>query len=734
MSKNDFVHQVPSHDENSHKLSSVSAPKITSIHSVIGKVGTFIPSLCTVMNVMFLVFIIQAVIILATTFGLLFTTGEETIRGEVFYKHLGVFENLANEITNFVKPSEYIHKTIKLQLGSMGLLYYADCPYRFGKLISGLSTFNSQISYIHYANYQSKMVTYSSLTKLLYVPCVNGSDILSTYPGMSNYSCNLNTVVFDVNEEGIITRRNKEMNIIYNPQTRPWWVQAINMASISNSSWGDIFTSQGRLSITHSIVVYSDKGFVGVAAVQYLLQSISDFLNTTATFNSQIIVLDRNRNVLASSLPTKPGVIQFPKEFNNSTLYSKLNEIMEKNRIYGNYTFLTTFSNNVVDKGRDYYYSLSNFIVNGLFMTVVVVTEETSFLKRIVDDSVSSLVIFILVLSLGIVVLIIVMKSITYPLEQLTEVMNAMTKVDEVQILSPIKSNSLFSDVRKMQRACEKFRSSIHYFSLFCPEIVVKTLSRTEEPVFSLKSQNASLLIIDLKGISSLQKSLNSVDIFSEILNNLISDITVVTHSCDGFLAQLLVLNHLKIIAIWNDELSPVENHEVKAANAALECKNVVEDFMSKLGDSIGLSVNDISMSMILTSGNTFTGCIGSSKTRMNFSVFGEALDTAHCISQKGYEGATLVIDDRVFQKIRDDFLCYYIDTINVDSGLTHVYSVVKWGNEASAYEKRVSSKLITLRNRKLSCNGDPLKIEVAQTLLNEIKDLIELPCLNCSV
>ncbi|EFC46171.1 predicted protein [Naegleria gruberi] len=740
-----------------------SYPLLHKCAKAIKKLFSLIPSLFTVMNVLVLVFLFQAAISIGTTFGVLFSAGETTARQVVLLQHSVVYQKLSNEVHYFVNPAGFITKTLHGELVALGVNPYNLT--RWARVMSMTGSYTDHLDYIYFGRADNMIVLYANkgTDRFTLIPCIQ-TNITNPSDLTDKTFCKTSHLRYEIVDNVIQTSSYKFQNFSFNILVRPWFkaiTDSVNTTSFDfppskqYTVWSDIFKSESRLSITQSLLVRDQTSgkFVGVAGIQYLTKSISDFLNSTTEPGNTVIILDKSNHVLAASINHKaskvlnePQSIQtFPQDFSNETIYYEIFKLMQAynfsnfSSVNGESDSSRVLSGDISVNGNDYYFSANSFLIHGLFVKVIIITDHTGFLTYIINTSLISVIVLILLVSLGTVVLIIILKTITYPLQRLNKIMNNILRLDGTRTLV-VDTTSVFHDIRKMESSVEKFRKSIFYFSLFCPELVVKSVLKSSEtePMFPMKKQQMTMMIVDLEDVGEIQSVVGS-EYYCQILNSIISEITGAVHANDGFVFDLSVVNGVKLYALWNDSSLPVENHELKACVTGYEVQQILQEKIEVI-KQFECRGSTFSFKIAISSGKIVLGYTGSTSSRINFSCFGETVAICNYMISRSKPNI-VVMSEEVYFKVKDMFLCYYLATLPYkESARTrneknpvidrlNIYSVEKWMKESNSFEQHIGNKLgelLLLRNSSNNISFESLidNSVHARRLLTEITDL----------
>ncbi|KAF0975715.1 hypothetical protein FDP41_005042 [Naegleria fowleri] len=745
LQKGSSVKKEASHHHHSSKYS--SSIKTLLLHAV----ESIPSSLITVMNVLVIFFLLQSLITIGTTFFILFFEGSTLSDNAELVAHQDRFQKLIRNLYDFVIPAEIVTSSLHNQV--LSFIEEPSSHNSWARLLSTTSVYDRQLSFMYFGdgNNQVTMLRQINGVSNIMVPChahpqsksLNAvQDVITKDFDLTfSQNCPKSHLKYNVSSDGVILIEQGVANVQLdlNVSSKYWFTSvANNFPQISSevpkrqkyTAWSDVFLFNGALSIYVSLLVRdSTNNFVGVAALEYSLSDLQVLLcNLVATSGGAILVLDREDRILGacallsdfSFTELSSTMIQtFPKDFSNNTLFESIFKLMNDEETHSSNQSVT-FSDALYPEPQlkgmihNFIYSISEFSMNNLRVKVIVITEHTGFLSIMINSRVSSLVILFLVVGLGIVFLMIVLKGITYPFQRLRQTMENILKLDH-SLSIPVHTECLLGDVRRMQSYVETFRNVLFYFSLFCPELIVKHIlasssnqsnikAGVNDQIIPTKSQYMTILVLELKNFCDLQQRIG-MDMFCRVLNSFISELTSSIHSNEGFVFDLSVKNNLKIMALWNDSTKPIENHELRAAATAIEMQTIMADKIEHIKQEFNCPCVEIDYKTVIATGMVFLACTGTTTSRVSFSCFGESVAVCDVLLEHCRSGEVLLCQN-VFVKVAEMFLCHYLRTVPIftmkqEKRDVVMYSLKKYLKESSAYEQHVASKLLQLRDRR---------------------------------
>lgn len=513
---------------------------------------------------------------------------------------------------------------------------------------------------------QKQMVTYTlNLAYQFYlVQAVRWSDIKGNYI-KAEYDTDETIMTEIVNRTAVpptIERiyRDVNLNIIkhqidkhayFDARTRPWYKDAI---SLKKSSWTNIYRFQPSnvLGVSLSTPIYSKAGELrGVLDFDISLDWLSWYLSEQKISPNAVIFL-----------VTKEGkIIAHSKKYDRARSF----EIMDINTI--DTPWLTKSFNlyiknkiptfNFSYKGNDYlatYKQVPHFAMHGWIIGVVV--PESDFTGSLQMSSLINTLIGLSILLLGVLLISTLVSRLVRPINNLVKETDKIRhfKLDGKQ---QVKSN--IKEVMALSDAIHAMKMGLRSFKKYIPASLVRQLIEAGEYAH----------------IGGTKKTI--VVLFSDIVNftsfseNMDPNI-LVTHICDYLdeLSKIIVKQKGtidkyigdSIMAFWGAPL-PVNAPSIKAARAALQCKNRLIE-LNKLWASQNKPMLPTRFGLHI--GDAIVGNLGSSE-RINYTALGDTVNLASRLEgvNKIY-GTSILISEPLYQHIKSHFILRKVDNIAV--------------------------------------------------------------------
>ncbi|KAL9648339.1 hypothetical protein ABK040_001918 [Willaertia magna] len=674
-------------------------------------------SFITIINILLLLFILQGLFGLSSSFILLYTAGDSVLKNTRQFQQIQIQLFVNHELTEFIETTSLMAEHLKYQLNHL--------PFNLRDDISWIRLF------------QYYFTIYSDPINSVYFSKRNDEFIMltkedSTYSlkrsNATNYlewrKLNLTEQIsYDYFEKREIFQVD---DTPFYPTSRSWFKFYFEKNN-TFTRWTDLFVSiRGQWGFTLTMPVYVNKTVTnntfiespiyedksninpdtlyGIIGIRLNLNGINDFLNRTFSEDLDFVMI----------INSKADIIGVSSHHsrNDSGLVEglALKEIKELDLLsWIGRPLFTNNSDNTISIGNETHFVLSgdNFGVidvqftvitdsYGLDWAVVIGVPIKTFGEEIFGGSgVISLVVFIIVFVLGMSTLLITVKVISIPLHKIYKQM-----VDLVRFKGIYKHEnnrlSVFYDVRNMQKSIKAMKRGIRTFTRYVPEIIVKHSMNSKESSeydkIGMSLRHMSVLFIDITNFTILVETTDTTT-FLTIITEYFSAMCQVIENNKGLVDKFI---GDAVMAFFNETSFPIENHEIQACQTALDTFKVLHELNANW-KLCGYPELDIHIG--INSGNMLCGNIGSDN-RMNFTVVGDAVNIASRLEvlNKTFNERILIGKD-TYEKVKDKFICYFVDYIVLkgkDKGIP-IYSVICDIKDATELQIELCKNLETI-------------------------------------
>lgn len=207
----------------------------------------------------------------------------------------------------------------------------------------------------------------------------------------------------------------------------------------------------------------------------------------------------------------------------------------------------------------------------------------------------------------------------------------------------------------------ERKRVTAIFGRYVAPQVVAQILENGEEGLkLGGSRKDLTVLFVDIRGFTTLSESVEPeeiVAILNEYLNLTANCIFEFGGTLDKFIGDATM-------AIFNAPL-PLENHAMQAVRTAWAMKEGAVELEAKLQERFGKSVQ---FGIGIHSGPAVVGNIGS-KTRMDYTVIGDTVNTAARLESNAKPGQ-VIVSETIYEQVKDRILAHSLGEIKVKGKL----------------------------------------------------------------
>ncbi|KAF0979739.1 hypothetical protein FDP41_000892 [Naegleria fowleri] len=382
----------------------------------------------------------------------------------------------------------------------------------------------------------------------------------------------------------------------------------------------------------------------------------------------------------------------------------------------------------------------------GLDWAVVQSQEVYSFLDEIISNGINSIIIFIFVLILEAFFLFFLVTGFNFSFNKLNKQLKNLVKLknlkfDENIVKKPEnvgtqdvdnqdsdgkQSYSIFSDLRRVEIGVHRLSSVVNIICKFVPDIVLqKFVNNVELDHAPPTYQNISLVKIQIEGLLDIVEQ-KGLDVLEELSSEYFRVIPKIVQDHGG----MIQLYDDMIIAIFNEESYPIERHEIHAVHAVLDSLLIFKEIQEKWQQKYLNQISLLKLRASIHSGEVLCGSIGSTD-HLHYTILGRDFT----VSQKLLEMASdlnqsVLISEETYCKVKDAFICYFVDSINLSSGNENNHEqYIALGGESNDNQNHDSTQFND-NNRPIPYSHI-LKLYSVECSRNESTDLQKKICLD---
>ncbi|UBF27093.1 HAMP domain-containing protein [Kovacikia minuta CCNUW1] len=282
----------------------------------------------------------------------------------------------------------------------------------------------------------------------------------------------------------------------YDPRTRPWYTSAVKSGT---AQWGGIYKlfATPKYVLNASLPIYNDDNkLLGVAAVDFSLTDISEFLRSLKIGRSgETFILERNTGLLVGSSATQqPYIIENPKApitkqnpvrvkaVNSSDVLTRrttqyllqhfggVSQIQQRQQL--------DFD---LDGQRQFLQVMPLKTKEGLDWLIVVVVPESDFMDQIQANTHNTILLCLAALGLAILFGILTARWITQPISRLGSAAKAIAAGDLDQTVTVNSTTELNGLAQSFNQMAQQLRESFSALERTNEELEIRVEQRTTE-------------------------------------------------------------------------------------------------------------------------------------------------------------------------------------------------------------------------------------------------------------
>ena len=443
-----------------------------------------------------------------------------------------------------------------------------------------------------------------------------------------------------------------ESQITLNAKNRPWYQKTLQSRA---NSWTDIFVSDATMAstIACSVPLLSDTGEItGVISSSIGLSNLSAEL----VLNSGIsMVINQKGEVIAH--PSEKNLSKIingePKLITVSDLKDKTvaeafrvrTQQAEKER------FIFTF--NEIE-----YIALFKVIKNEGFAgwDYLMLTPIDDFIGSVKVTQRNTLIICLIILILSIIIIALIAKRISTPINNLSEQADRITNFD-LEAVEGVRSG--IKEIQKLQNSISRMRKSLISFAKFVPKNLVKKLvDKGVEVKIGGTKKLLTIFFSDIANFTTISETYPAEKLVLH-LSEYFEEMTGILNKHNGTIDKYI---GDAIMGFWGAPQHD-SNHSLHGCVSALLCQRRLLDlnrkwvyekkpqFLTRIG---------------IHTGEVIVGNIGSSE-RMNYTIIGDSVNLAARLegTNKVY-GTNIIISDVTVRHLQEHAVVRPLDIVAV--------------------------------------------------------------------
>jgi adenylate cyclase len=462
-----------------------------------------------------------------------------------------------------------------------------------------------------------------------------------------------------INENGKILAQETIEMATYDPRKRPWFQNAVQFKK-SHLSQVYQYGSIRNLVMTLSIPLMYEGKVHGVLGVDFDVRALSLFLQSHNPISKgAFFIVDEKNYIIASSDPNHPmtqldgraRIVDYEEIEHSPPLFS----IMEEKKKNQSDTFLYTH------EGIDFNIAFTPFGDYFQRMTekkwsLLTILPHASLMGPFLEQQGYNIIIYIFIYTLVLGQIVILARSISDPVDEITQEARRIQKFD---FSTPFSVDSPIKEVQVLGKTIETMKLSLRSFTRYMPKrLVQRLLEKNEDLRLGGDMKNLTILFSDIAGFTTVSEKMGPQALMlhlSDYFENLTTLILNEQGTIDKYIGDA-------IMAFWGAP-DDFENKSHAACRSALLCQNALKILNDKwllekkppLPTRIGLHNGDV-----------VVGNMGSSE-RMNYTAIGDAVNMAARLEGiNKYYDTSILISESVYEEVKEVFLCRSLDIVAV--------------------------------------------------------------------
>jgi adenylate cyclase len=472
-------------------------------------------------------------------------------------------------------------------------------------------------------------------------------------------------------------RVSKKARPNYDPRSRPWYVAAIQAGEPTWSEIYPFFSLPARLGITAVRPIRDSDGTVrGVLACDLVLSHIDQFLRTLEVGKTgRIFIIERDGMLVASSTERRSArqvgsqlerihILDFDDDMIRAAAAFLKGQAGDFDVIQS--TFHTAYH---FEGDRILLEAQPIRSESGLDWLAVVLLPESDFMGPIYANTRTTGFFFVILLLIAGGTIWLTAHQISKPIRSISQ---EMDEIAAFNIKGDAPETSILHEISVMQGSMSSMKRGLRSFVKYVPvEVVSRLFKARREATLGVERADVTVFLTDIVGFTGVAESLapdDLVTLMGEYLEEISSVIITANGTVDKYMGDA-------IMAFWNAP-EPVENHQLVAVGAALECQRRLAE-LRKDWQERGLPL--LHHRIGLHSGNVLVGNVGS-RRRMHYTVIGDVVNLTHRLEGLNkFYGTGIMISEKVHGHVKDVYLCMPLDTVAVKGKTegTRIYTVL---------------------------------------------------------
>ncbi len=557
-------------------------------------------------------------------------------------------ELIANEIDNYLKPAQVTQLIAPLfNQGSLALTnkeyitIFMEGVLRAYPYMSSIYMVDNEGNFIEEERVNHKLYTKPTgknvPPKTQYITYYLKKSVLNDKP------IHMDTYIYKDTEGHVLGTETAPNIDHFNPYSRPWYLGAKNN---STKYWLEVypFFLSNNIGLTVSYrLVDKNQHLLGIIASDFDVDSLSDFLKSRKA-NPQafsFIINDKKQLIAYSefnSTHNEKNAHLLPiTQLNNPMIVQAYQQYLKKPQLI--------FQIKV--NGESYLVYFKNFSYgDNQSWLIGYLTPLNEFIAPLQKTKNVALFFSFLILLVGILLIALVSRNISRPIELLTESMN---QIQQLKLQEPIRIDTHIQENLSMMDALNNLRTSLLSFSAYVPkEWVAQLVGQGELATLGFDRRRLTILFSDITGFSAIAEQTPPEQLaiaLAEYFQILSDVIKAHNGTIDKYLGD-------GIMAFWGAPLAD-EQQVSHACQAALVCQEKIAQLNERW---LQEGKPPFRTRIGLATGNALVGNIGAAD-RMNYTAMGEVVNLAAYLESLNKQFNTqILVTETIYKPCANQF------------------------------------------------------------------------------
>jgi adenylate cyclase len=491
----------------------------------------------------------------------------------------------------------------------------------------------------------------------------------------------------------------------FDPRTRPWYKKATQQRTYSLSDTYVFFPDQG-LGLTASYPVYTDvhpehetqrakqhenenapppitsasfsssahnqqaaqksQTLIGVISIDIKLEALSEFVDSLkVTPHSTVFVFDdQHTNLIAASTLKHYSGKNIPT-ISDLKLPWAASSVQHHKATKDSFFFYNYQGN----KYLAFYKNLTNALNHN--WCVVITLPISDFTKALTRILTASVLIALIILTLGVFFILLISRVISKPIVRLTSDAHLIRELELTKLADPYKP-SYIREINYLQNSFHNMRQSLASFVRYVPFALVKQLVNSGD-VACVAGENREItcLFSDISGFTSISEKMDPRELM-QYISEYFEAMTKIIIRHQGTLDKYI---GDAIMAFWG---APAENarQAINACQCAVALLTELEGLNRRWQQ---LQKPTIKIRVGINTGNAIVGNVGSDD-RLSYTALGDNINLTSRLENlnKVYK-STIIVSQYTYELVKDHYNFRLLDYVAVrgkQNGV-HVYELV---------------------------------------------------------